>query len=546
MELLRTHPEGAHVGPAPGEPLVRRARRVRGRMSAPELEIPHQLGRGLLSTMRSLLVLGQLMTESTGERQILDLAMTAVPSLARCRVVGIEQAGGATRSTATVGLGRQLRRSVPTGGAVTLQASPGPGRTRSAARCGTTATSSSPRTPSRTRRGAVPAAGPRPADRVGAGQPPAARPGARDRRRARAWSTSACAAPWRRCSAAWRSTPGSPRSLVSDEGRDGIARAVHELTGLPVAIEDRYGNLRAWAGPNRPDPYPKDPAPRREALLRRARRPRGRPIREGGTLVALAHPQGDVLGVICLVDPGGTAGEHEVMALEHGATILAMELARVRSLAESELRIRRDLVDELLTGTDEESALARATALGLRPAATAPGRRRRGPRPRQGQRRALPGGPARGPGGAGGHAARGAGRAGGPSRRPRGGLGEPAAERHPRPRRRYRADHRRRAVLGRRGLPAVLPAGPARDAPAPDRGVGRPGRPLRRPRRLPAAHRQREPGRGRALRRSAGSARCSPTTPSAAPTSSARSRTTSTAAGTTRRPRPRSSCTATP
>jgi sugar diacid utilization regulator len=68
--------------------------------------------------------------------------------------------------------------------------------------------------------------------------------------------------------------------------------------------------------------------------------------------------------VICLVDPGGTAGEHEVMALEHGATILAMELARVRSLAESELRIRRDLVDELLTGTDEESALARATALG--------------------------------------------------------------------------------------------------------------------------------------------------------------------------------------
>ena len=31
------------------------------------------------------------------------------------------------------------------------------------------------------------------------------------------------------------------------------------------------------------------------------------------------------------------------MALEHGATILAMELARVRSLAESELRLRRDL-----------------------------------------------------------------------------------------------------------------------------------------------------------------------------------------------------------
>jgi DNA-binding PucR family transcriptional regulator len=52
------------------------------------------------------------------------------------------------------------------------------------------------------------------------------------------------------------------------------------------------------------------------------------------------------------------------MALEHGATILAMELARVRSLAESELRLRRDVVDELLDGADEQSTLDRALALG--------------------------------------------------------------------------------------------------------------------------------------------------------------------------------------
>lgn len=41
-----------------------------------------------------------------------------------------------------------------------------------------------------------------------------------------------------------------------------------------------------------------------------------------------------------------------------------MELARLRSLAETELRVRRDLVDELLSGTEESSALARAQALG--------------------------------------------------------------------------------------------------------------------------------------------------------------------------------------
>jgi DNA-binding PucR family transcriptional regulator len=150
---------------------------------------------------------------------------------------------------------------------------------------------------------------------------------------------------------------------TSGEGQEGIARAVHELTGHPVAVEDRYGNLRAWAGPHRPDPYPKDVAARSEELLRRALA-NERPIRDGGRLLAVAQPRGDVLGVLVLIDPDATAGEHELVALEHGATVLAMELARLQSLAETELRLRRDLVEDLLAGTDQESALARAQALG--------------------------------------------------------------------------------------------------------------------------------------------------------------------------------------
>ena len=66
------------------------------------------------------------------------------------------------------------------------------------------------------------------------------------------------------------------RVAVAGEGEDGIARALHELTGYPVAVEDRWGNLRAWAGPERPDPYPKDPPARREELVRRLSR-EGRP-----------------------------------------------------------------------------------------------------------------------------------------------------------------------------------------------------------------------------------------------------------------------------
>lgn len=149
---------------------------------------------------------------------------------------------------------------------------------------------------------------------------------------------------------------------ASGEGREGIANAVHELTGCPVAVEDRYGNLRAWAGPACPDPYPKETPAAREQLLGRALRA-GRPIRVGGRWIGVAQPHADVIGALVLFDPEGRAGDQQLTALEHGTTILAMELALLRSLAESELRVRRDLVEELLAGTDEESALRRAQAL---------------------------------------------------------------------------------------------------------------------------------------------------------------------------------------
>jgi sugar diacid utilization regulator len=147
------------------------------------------------------------------------------------------------------------------------------------------------------------------------------------------------------------------------EGQPGIARALHELTGLPVAIEDRHGNLTAWAGPGQPDPYPKPTPARREQTVRRALDARG-PVRDKGRVVALAQPGSEVLGVIALVDRDRTAGDSERVALEHANTVLTLELAHLRALAEVELRLCRDLVEELLAGTDTLSAHDRARALG--------------------------------------------------------------------------------------------------------------------------------------------------------------------------------------
>ena len=150
---------------------------------------------------------------------------------------------------------------------------------------------------------------------------------------------------------------------LSHPGQIGIARALFELTGLDVAIEDAHGNLRAWAGGSQPDPYPKLPAMDRERIIRSALEAEG-PFREQDRLMVVARPGEDILGVLALFDPDKTAGAGETFALEYAGTVLSMELARLRSAEDTELRLRRDLVDDLLTGADEETTLNHAQALG--------------------------------------------------------------------------------------------------------------------------------------------------------------------------------------
>lgn len=150
---------------------------------------------------------------------------------------------------------------------------------------------------------------------------------------------------------------------ASGGGAPEIVTALHELTGLAVVVEDRFGNTLASAGDNWP--ATETPTPReRTALLDRIRRTGGRPVRDRSRILALAQPRDEVLGVLTLVDPERRAGQFELFALEDAAVVLALELAHQRSLAEMELRLRGDFVDDLLTGTDDHSARTRSAALG--------------------------------------------------------------------------------------------------------------------------------------------------------------------------------------
>ena len=152
-------------------------------------------------------------------------------------------------------------------------------------------------------------------------------------------------------------------AVAAGTGEQGIADALNDLTGHSVGIEDRFGNLRCWAGSGQPHPYPKQLTDERELLLHELAAQTGQ-ARIGGRVLTLVQPRAEILGVLALNDPDDTVTEDDLFALRYGSIVLALELSHQRTVAEIELNLRRDLVDDLLAGTDRDGAYARADALG--------------------------------------------------------------------------------------------------------------------------------------------------------------------------------------
>jgi len=150
---------------------------------------------------------------------------------------------------------------------------------------------------------------------------------------------------------------------ASDRGEAGIAEVLHRLCGLPVVIQDAHGNVRASAGPVGDAVNDKESPEARKELIRVLANLRQAVYRRNAWLV-LATPHIDVRGVIALIDPQRRATEGDLAALEYAATVLSMELARLRSIAEIELRTHRDFAEELLAGAEETAVKATAHALG--------------------------------------------------------------------------------------------------------------------------------------------------------------------------------------
>jgi hypothetical protein len=151
---------------------------------------------------------------------------------------------------------------------------------------------------------------------------------------------------------------------ASGGGEAGIADKLHELTSFPVGIEDTFGNLRAWSsGGATPANYRQIGGANREELLRDAAAS-GQLGRDGDRVFSVIRSRGDILGAVVLWDPDRRASAIDKFTLDYGATLLALELSHSRDLAAAELRRRRELAEDLLSGTDDESAYARGEAIG--------------------------------------------------------------------------------------------------------------------------------------------------------------------------------------
>ncbi|MFE4950206.1 PucR family transcriptional regulator [Leifsonia sp. NPDC056665] len=73
--------------------------------------------------------------------------------------------------------------------------------------------------------------------------------------------------------------------------------------------------------------------------------------------------RGETLGVLGIYDPEDSRSDDDRFAVEYASATIAVELAHRRNVAEVEIRLGRDLADDLVSGGDVVDGLARAEAL---------------------------------------------------------------------------------------------------------------------------------------------------------------------------------------
>jgi sugar diacid utilization regulator/GAF domain-containing protein len=158
---------------------------------------------------------------------------------------------------------------------------------------------------------------------------------------------------------------------LEGSGIRSILEAVGALAGGPAALYSPDGYRVRGVGESSDGMPPRLHVP--SAVLqvgaREVRVSAGRPARAVDLVPVRAGP--DVLGLLAVgLDDQAGDSPGRLRALEHGSTVLALEMSKERAAAEVERRLRGDLVEEVLAGGlegDEAERIARqAERLGHR------------------------------------------------------------------------------------------------------------------------------------------------------------------------------------
>ncbi|WP_420628940.1 PucR family transcriptional regulator [Candidatus Leptofilum sp.] len=148
--------------------------------------------------------------------------------------------------------------------------------------------------------------------------------------------------------------------ILGGDGLQAVADALHELINRPVAFVNGWGDLLAGAPQVNSDNLLQE-------ILQFARPGLVWNKASGCWLVPLVTgKQNEIDGFVLVWDAEQSANQLDLTAIEQAATVASLELAKQRAVLETERRLKRDFLEDMLTGEHHsvEALLARGRSLG--------------------------------------------------------------------------------------------------------------------------------------------------------------------------------------
>lgn len=153
--------------------------------------------------------------------------------------------------------------------------------------------------------------------------------------------------------------------ILGGDGLPAVVNALYDLIKRPAALVNTWGDIIASAAFENAD---RDRLPDLIQRLAPSSRPGSRWDKASGywltSLVSGGQDQAD--GFLLVRDPNQEAYPLDLTAMEQAATVASLELAKEKAVLETERRLKRDFLEDMLTGEyhSVEALLARSRSLG--------------------------------------------------------------------------------------------------------------------------------------------------------------------------------------